>query len=143
MNMTYSHEGLLLTELFEGCRLQSYLDSVGVPTIGYGHTRGVKLGMTITQVQAEQLLQIDVQTAVHAVNVLVSVPLKQHQFDALVDFTFNLGSGSLASSTLLKYLNAGNIQAAALEFPKWDMAGGKHLDGLHRRRLSDQTLFRE
>jgi lysozyme len=101
------------------------------------------LGQSVTQEQAESLLQIDVATAVHAVNTLVKVPLKQHQFDALVDFTFNLGSGSLASSTLLKYINAGNMSAAALEFPKWDMAGGKHLAGLHRRRVAEQTLFTE
>jgi len=91
--MDYSPDGLKLTQSFEGCRLKAYLDSVGVPTIGYGHTHGVTMGMTCTQEQADAWLQEDTQGAVQAVNNLVTVPLTQQQFDALVDFTFNLGAG--------------------------------------------------
>jgi|SRR6185312_1173404 lysozyme len=139
--MEYSPDGLKLTESFEGCRLAAYLDSVGVPTIGYGHTHGVAMGMTCTQEQAEQWLQQDVQVAVQAVNNLVTVPLTQQQFDALVDFTFNLGSGALQHSTLLRLLNSGNYQGAAGEFEKWDKAGGKVLPGLLRRRQAERDMF--
>jgi lysozyme len=139
--MEDSPDGLKLTESFEGCRLAAYLDSVGVPTIGYGHTHGVAMGMTCTQEQAEQWLQQDVQVAVQAVNNLVTVPLTQQQFDALVDFTFNLGTGALQHSTLLRLLNSGNYQGAAGEFEKWDKAGGKVLPGLLRRRQAERDMF--
>jgi lysozyme len=139
--MTYSEEGLQLTEKFEGLRLTAYKDSVGVPTIGYGHTRGVAMGMTCTQEQAEQWLQEDVQIAVDAVNRLVTVELTQNQFDALVDFTFNLGTGSLQNSTLLRLLNASNYTGAANEFERWDKAGGQTLPGLLKRRQAERDLF--
>lgn len=139
--MDYSPDGLKLTESFEGCRLAAYLDSVGVPTIGYGHTHGVTMGMTCTQEQAEQWLQQDVQGAVQAVNKLVTVSLTQQQFDALVDFTFNLGTGALQHSTLLRLLNSGNYQGAAGEFEKWDKAGGEVLPGLLKRRLAERDMF--
>jgi lysozyme len=139
--MEYSPDGLRLTESFEGCRLQAYLDSVGVPTIGYGHTHGVTMGMTCTQEQAQQWLQQDVQIAVQAVNKMATVPLTQQQFDALVDFTFNLGTGSLQHSTLLRLLNAGDYHGAAGEFEKWDKAGGKVLPGLLKRRKAERDMF--
>lgn len=139
--MTYSEDGLHLTEQFEGLRLAAYLDSVGVPTIGYGHTRNVVMGMTCTQEQAEQWLQEDVQIAVDGVNRLVTVELTQNQFDALVDFAFNLGVGNLQHSTLLKLLNTGNYAGAAGEFEKWDKAGGQTLPGLLRRRQAERDLF--
>jgi lysozyme len=139
--MEYSLDGLHLTESFEGCRLDAYLDSVGVPTIGYGHTHGVTLGMTCTQDQAEQWLQQDIQVAAEAVNRMVTVTLTQQEFDALVDFTFNLGTGSLQKSTLLRLLNAGDYKGAATEFDKWDKAGGKVMAGLLRRRQSEEQMF--
>jgi lysozyme len=141
MAMTYSQDGLHLTEQFEGCKLAAYLDSVGVPTIGYGHTRNVALGMTCTQEQAEQWLQEDVQTSADAVNRLVTVELTQQEFDALVDFTFNLGAGNLQHSTLLRLLNSGDYKSAAGEFQKWDKAGGKVLAGLLRRRQAEEDMF--
>jgi lysozyme len=139
--MEYSLDGLHLTESFEGCRLDAYLDSVKVPTIGYGHTHGVTLGMTCTQDQAEQWLQQDIQVAAEAVNRMVTVTLTQQEFDALVDFTFNLGTGSLQKSTLLRLLNAGDYKGAATEFEKWDRAGGKVMAGLLRRRQSEEQMF--
>lgn len=141
MAMTYSQDGMHLTESFESCRLTAYLDSVGVPTIGWGHTSGVKIGMTCTQEQADQWLQEDVQSAVNAVNTMVKVQLTQQEFDALVDFTFNLGSGNLQHSTLLRLLNAGDYSGAAAEFDKWDRAGGQAMAGLLRRRQSEEDLF--
>src|ERR1700740_260318 len=139
--MNYSKNGLHLTEQFEGCKLLAYLDQAGVPTIGYGHTRGVRMGMACTQEQAEAWLLEDAAAAEHAVNSLVSVPLSQDQFDALVDLAFNVGVGNFQRSTLLKVLNSGNFESAALEFEKWNRAGGLVRDGLTRRRLAKKDLF--
>jgi len=141
-NLSYSNEGLALTEQFEGLRLTAYQDSVGVWTIGYGHTGpDVYPGLTITQEQASALLLQDVATAVATVNRLVTVPLTQNQFDALVDFVFNVGSGNFASSTLLRELNAGNTAGAAAQFLVWVYAGGVQVPGLLRRRQAEQALF--
>lgn len=140
-HFTYSQTGLSLTEGFEGLRLEAYQDQVGVWTIGYGHTSGVSPGQTCSQEQAQQWLLEDVQGASFAVNRMVTVQLNQNQFDALVDFTFNLGSGALGGSTLLRLLNAGNTQAAADEFLKWDHAGGVVVAGLTTRRIAEQKLF--
>jgi len=123
-------------------RLTAYQDSVGVWTIGYGHTGSdVRPGLTITQEQASALLQQDVAGAVAAVNRLVTVTLTQNQFDALVDFTFNEGQGNLASSTLLRELNAGNTAGAAAQFLVWVYAGGVQLPGLVKRRQAEAALF--
>ncbi len=141
-NLAYSSKGLALTEQFEGLRLTAYQDSVGVWTIGYGHTGSdVHPGLTITQQQASDLLRKDVASAVATVNRLVSVPLTQNQFDALVDFVFNAGAGNFADSTLLRDLNAGNYAGAAAQFPRWVHAGNQILPGLVTRRNAEQALF--
>ena len=140
--MLYSLSGLQLTESFEGCRTVAYRDSVGVLTIGYGHTGpDVYLGQVITQEQAQALLQQDVQTAVACVNQNVKVPLTQNEFDALVDFTFNEGVNAFKESTLLKDLNVGNYAAAAAQFTLWVNAGGHRLPGLVERRQAEHDLF--
>lgn len=139
--MIYSQSGLQLTEQFEGVRLEAYRDQGGVLTIGYGHTQGVQEGDTCTQQQAEAWLQDDVSAAAAAVNRLVSVELNQGQFDALVDFVFNLGAGAFESSTLLRDLNSNDIDAAAGEFEKWDHCGGVVVAGLLRRRQAEQAEF--
>ena len=139
--MNYSKQGLQLTEKFEGVRLEAYLDQVGVPTIGYGHTRGVKLGDTCTQEQAEQWLLDDVRACELCVNFHVAVPLTQGEFDALVDFCFNLGCGALTGSTLLRKLNSSDFNGAAGEFEKWSHAGGKVVAGLLRRRIEEENEF--
>lgn len=137
-----SQRGLDLIKKFEGLRLKAYRDSVGVWTIGYGHTGPlISEGMTITERHANTLLQQDVSGAERAVNRLVQVPLTQDQFDALVSWTFNLGAGSLERSTMLKQLNAGYYESAAQEMLRWDHAGGKKLVGLTRRRQAERTLF--
>ena len=140
--MKYSKQGIELTEEFEGCKLSAYLDTRGIATIGYGHTVGVKLGMTCTQVQAEQWLAADVAWAESEVNKLVKVPLTQGEFDALVDFTFNCGCGNFEHSTLLRMVNTENMKAAAGEFEKWDKAGGVVGAGLLRRRKAEEKEFR-
>jgi len=147
--MIYSQPGEALTEQFEGCRLAAYQDSAGVWTIGYGHTQGVVEGMTCTEMQAFAWLQEDLLTVEKQINRDITVPLTQgkvpltqEEFDALVDFGFNLGCHALESSTLWKKLNAGDFKGAAAEFPKWDHAGGKEVAGLLRRRLAEQALFK-
>ena len=141
--MIYSKTGLALTERFEGCRLAAYPDTGGVWTIGYGHTHGVHEDMICTREQADAWLREDIQAAADAVNQLLKISLKQSEFDALVDFVFNLGSGTFARSTMLKDLNAGNLAAAALQFPLWDHDAGRVLAGLLHRRLAEEAEFDE
>jgi lysozyme len=140
-NLTYSKNGLALTELFEGDVLTAYQDQKGVWTVGYGHTAGVHPGLKITQAQADAFLLGDVSTAVNCVNDVIEVPLTQAQFDALVDFTFNLGSGNFKGSTLLKDINAGNFPAGIAQFKLWDHCGGVVNDGLLRRRNAEAAEF--
>ena len=140
--MIYSKTGLALTESFESCRLEAYLDQHNIPTIGYGHTGfNVHLGQTCTQIQAEAWLACDIQEASNAVNRLVTVELTQGEFDALVDFTFNLGASRLQESTLLVEINKGDFAAAADQFERWDICDGKVVAGLLRRRIADKELF--
>lgn len=143
-SFTYSGSDLALTEQFEGCRLTAYQDVAGVWTIGYGHTGpDVSPGLTITQTQAAQLLQQDVASAAACVNQAVTVALNQDEFDALVDFVFNVGRGAFLGSTMLRDLNSGDFADAAEQFDKWDHAGGKVVAGLLRRREAEQALFEE
>lgn len=130
-----------LIKRFEGCRLTAYQDVVGVWTIGYGHTLGVKPGDTITLSQAVDLLHADVQGAAIGVSQAVLVPILQCQYDALVSFAFNLGISALRTSTLLRKLNAGDFQGAAAEFIRWDHAGGVEMAGLKARRILECSLF--
>ncbi|WP_435952723.1 lysozyme [Dryocola sp. BD626] len=144
--MKISTDGINLIKQFEGCRLTAYQDSVGVWTIGYGWTqpvdgRPVSKGMAITQQKANELLSEGVVQYENGVTSLVSVPVNQNQFDALVDFAYNLGVNALKGSTLLRKLNASDYAGAANEFPKWNKAGGKELAGLTRRREAEKSLF--
>lgn len=143
-NFTYSGNGLALTEQFEGLRLSAYQDQGGVWTIGYGHTGAdVQPGLTITLAQAQALLASDVAASATFVNQAVTVALVQDEFDALVDFVFNLGCGAFAGSTLLRDLNAGNFAAAAGQFDLWDHVNGQVVAGLLRRRQAEEALFTE
>ena len=139
--MKISQEGLSLIKRFEGCRLKAYHCSANVLTIGYGHTSGVKETDTITQDEADKLLQEDVEQFEKYVDDNVTVELGQSQFDALVAWTFNLGVGNLRSSTLLKVLNNEDYTSVPREMKRWNKAGGKTLDGLIRRREAESLLF--
>jgi lysozyme len=142
-NFTYSPNGLTLTKRFEGLELTAYQDQVGVWTIGYGHTGPtVHGGLTITQTQADQLLESDVSGAVACVNRAVTTAINQNQFDALVDFVINLGCASLLTSMLLRFVNKGDFADAALQFLRWDHAGGVVIPGLLKRRQAEMELFR-
>jgi lysozyme len=139
--VTHGQAAVDLVTQFEGCRLTAYADSGGVLTIGYGHTQGVCPGQTISEEDALLLLNEDLAVADAAVNRLVNVKLAQNQFDALVDFVFNLGEGNLQKSSLLKFLNLGQSLLAAKEFLRWDLIGGVPSAGLLRRRQAEQSLF--
>lgn len=142
--MNISDAGLRLIKQFEGFRGRVYLDVAGKPTIGYGHKLMPHdtFPAGITQQAAEALLERDVQTTEAEVASLVKVQLTQGQVDALVDFTFNLGSGRLAGSTLLRLLNAGEHDAASNELLRWDHADGKPNADLHARRLAELALWK-
>ena len=112
-------------------------------TIGYGHTKGVYEGMTITQEQAEQMLLDELKEYESYVDDLVTVPLNQNQFDALVVWVYNLGPTNFRKSTLLKELNNGNYQAVPIEIKRWNKAGGQVLEGLIKRRKAEANLFSE
>jgi|SRR5215213_4967212 len=131
--MEISDKGLLFTTDFEGLRLEAYKDGGGVPTIGYGHTKNVKMGDKITKYEALKFLREDMKESVDDVNKLVKVPLTQNQFDVLCDFVFNLGEAAFARSTLLRMLNTRNYEGAGYELLRWDHDNGKVVAGLTRR----------
>lgn len=133
--------GVELIKKFEGLRLTAYQDSVGVWTIGYGHTRTAREGMKITEPEAEALLRDDLADAESDVSRMVGVPLNDNQFAALVSFVFNLGGNNFALSTLRKMLNKGLYEGASKQFARWNKAGGKVLPGLSRRRDAERELF--
>lgn len=139
--MNYSKDGMALTEYFEGFRSEAYLDQGGVPTIGFGHTLGVHMGMTCTQEEANAWLLEDVKWAANAVNLYVKVGITQEQFDALTDFCFNVGITNFKNSSMLAYLNTNQLEAAIAEFDKWDHVGGQVVAGLLRRRDAETALF--
>lgn len=149
--MTFSQDCIDLVKASEGCQLRTYLDAVGVPTIGWGHTgKEVKEGLQWTLAQAEAQLAADLQIACEHMLVLVKVSLTQGQCDALTDFTFNMGAGNLKTSSLLRQLNAGNYDAVPQCLYRvdedggqhgWIYAGGKILPGLVTRRQKEIQLW--
>lgn len=139
--MKISPHGLAIIKGAEGLRLEAYLCPAGIPTIGYGSTRGVVLGDTITEDEAEQRLKDDVEEFEGCVADVVTVPLTQGQFDALVSLSFNIGCTRFANSTLVRLLNAGDIDGAAAEFSRWVKSKGQTLPGLVRRRQAERERF--
>lgn len=139
--MKTSPAGRQFIREWEGCRLSAYQDGGGVWTIGVGHTANVISGMRISMDEADMLLATDLQEAERAVNHAVQIQLSPPQFDTLVSFTFNVGSSALCDSTLLKKLNAGDIQGAADEFPRWCHDNGHVVQGLLNRRHAERELF--
>lgn len=153
--MRLSPNGVAVAHYFESCKLTAYPDpgsSDGKPwTIGWGHTGPeVVKGLVWTQAQADAQFLVDVARFERDVTSLVKAPLTQGQFDALVLFAYNVGSDidadtiaeGLGDSTLLRKLNAGDYEGAALEFRKWNKNDGKVMRGLIRRRAAEECLFR-
>jgi len=139
--MNISEEGLALLKKFEGCELKAYQDSVGVWTIGYGHTKEVKEGDQINKDEAEHLLAEEMPEYEGYINNYVDVPLEQNQFDALTCWVYNLGPTNFRNSTLLTVLNQERYTDVPREIKRWNKAGGKVLKGLIRRREAEALLF--
>lgn len=139
--MTASSKGLQLIKDFEGLRLYAYRCPAGVPTIGYGHTKGVRMGQAITEKQADQFLKEDVEPIEKYLND-IGINFRQEQFDALVSWIFNLGAGNFQHSTLFKKICTdapdGEIAEQIL---KWVNSNGKPLLGLKRRRAAEANMF--
>lgn len=139
--MKTSKQGLDLIKRFEGLRLKAYKDQGGLLTIGYGSTRGVTKDLVITAQEAEDRLRDDLSHAEMAVLCQIKVPLTQHQFDALVSFTFNVGAGNLHDSILKKRVNAGDYVHASKWFLPWCKVHGVESEGLMNRRHAEMEFF--
>ncbi len=144
--MQISHMGIQSLKELEGFRAKAYKDTGGVWTIGYGTIKWlgkpVEAGQTITDKEAVLALQADLAWAQTAVNQLVRVPLKQHMFDALVSFVYNIGETAFSKSTMLRLLNEGEYDQAAEQFKRWNQDNGKVIPGLVSRRKVEESLFR-
>lgn len=139
--MKASEELIRKVKEFEGLRLEAYQDAAGVPTIGYGHTKGVRMGDRVTAYWADQLLRKDISQVVSEVMQL-GVVHTQGQLDALVSFAFNLGIGRLIRSTLLQQIReGGSMRQIRKEFMRWVYAGGRRLKGLEKRRQWEAKRF--
>ncbi|WP_455478943.1 lysozyme [Bartonella sp. B23] len=141
-----SKEGLMLIKQWEGLRLQSYQDAIGVWTIGYGHTNAageplVRKGMSITEKEAETILCQDLKQFENTVEQAVAVPLTDEQFSALVSFCYNVGATAFCNSTLLKKLNNSDYESVPTELQRWTKAGGQCLEGLVNRRAAESGLW--
>lgn len=134
---------MTLTESFESSVLKAYCKDDGVWTIGYGHTATVYPSLVITKETADILLQGDISYAENAVNYYVHAVLNQNQFDAIVDFVFNVGRTAFAESHMLLFINRNQFDLAADEFEKWDHIKAKVVAGLLRRRIAERDLFEE
>ena len=138
--------GLALIKQYEGLRLEAYQDSIGIWTIGYGHTAQAGHphpvpGMRITQSEADAILARDLADFERAVDNAVARPPTQSQFDAMVSLCFNIGPGNFARSSVVRCFNLGDESQAAEAFLLWNKAGGKFLPGLARRRAAEKRLF--
>jgi lysozyme len=120
--------------------LKAYDDGVGVWTLCWGHTARITKSSTATPADCDRYLREDLGVAEAAIRRHVKAPISQPIYDALVSWTLNLGSGNLASSTMLRRFNAGQYAAGCAEMLKWDRAGGKVLKGLTRRRQAEYAM---
>jgi len=137
-----TQDGIDLIKRFEGFSSTVYICPAGYPTIGYGHlVRSCESFSEISETEAEELLRRDVESAERAVLRLVNVPLNDSQFDALVSFTFNLGSGAFQRSTLRRKVNRQAHVEVPAQLVRWVWAGGRKLNGLIRRRAVEAKLY--
>lgn len=132
---------------FEGFRESTYLDSAGIPTIGYGTTAAAGLGivpvpgMTISEKQAEQFLIKAIEKFANQIRPHIQRPMTDNQWSAFLSLAYNIGPGAFRRSSVLKFFNAGDEMRAADAFLMWNKAGGQVLRGLQRRRQRERTLF--
>ena len=141
--MKTSNRGLSLIVQFEGFRPDAYLDPVGIPTIGFGFIRGVKMGDKMTLAEARDRLKREIVEYEQGVLAACTRKPNQNQFDAFVCFAFNVGVAGFKKSSVLKAHNRGDYQAAARAFGLWNKAGGKVFTGLTRRRAAEAALYLE
>lgn len=139
--MKVSQGGINLIKSFEGYRSYAYQDIGGVWTIGYGHTKNVQSNDVITEDEADALLLVDIENFEREVNQVVSVPMTQEMFDALVSFTFNIGGTNFRKSTLVKKLNQYDYLGASQEFQRWIYVRSERSQGLINRREKEKLLF--
>lgn len=144
--MKINAAGLDLIKRWEGLRLTAYQDSVGVWTIGYGHTAEAgppapKAGMKITEKEAADILARDLGQYERAVTKAVSIVPSANQFAAMVSLCYNIGPANFAKSSVVRLLNVGQPREAADAFLLWNKAGGKVLKGLTARREDEKKLF--
>jgi lysozyme len=140
--MKISEEGKCLIKKFEGCELKAYRCPAGKLTIGFGHVKGVKEGDEWSQSHAEHMLDVELEEYEGYVNDMVTAPLSQSQFDALVAWIYNLGPSNFKKSTLLKVLNEEEYDQVPREIKRWNKANGKVINGLIRRREAEARLFK-
>ena len=139
--MKTSPKGIALIKEFEGLRLKAYKCPGGVWTIGYAHTAGVKPGMVITEKQAEEYLKADLIAFEKYLNGL-GLALNQNQFDALISFIYNIGTGNFTSSTLLRKIRLNPQDNSIMDdFLRWVYSKVRVLPGLKRRRLAEMKLY--
>lgn len=139
-SLSLSAAALVGIATHEGYVGQAYQDIVGVWSIGFGTTEGVKPNQTITPVQAISRALTDAQKFEGALKQCVTVPLHQHEYDAYVSLSYNIGSGAFCRSTLVKKLNAGDYDGSCKEILRWNRAGGKEVRGLTIRRQQEYVL---
>lgn len=139
--MNISQEGIDFIKEWEGLRLEAYEDVAGILTIGHGHTSGVKAGDKISAVTAEQYLREDILTAERCVSLEVTKKVSQKQFDAMVSFTFNLGTDVFRNSWVLKFTNERKCELVREQFMRFVYAGGEKIDGLINRREAEADLY--
>lgn len=143
--MEMNAQGLAILKSCESCKLTAYQDKGGTWTIGWGRTRDVSPGMTCTQEEADSWLMAEIAAVSAVVEKLVTVPLNENQFSALVDFAYNEGTGTLAGSSILRLLNAGQYATAATHLELYDkihVNGEKVAElGLAKRRAMEKALF--
>lgn len=139
--MRINDAGLSLIKSFESLRLSAYQDEGGVWTIGYGSTDHVRPGMRITLNAALDLLEYKLEQCEEHVERCLSVPVSENEFSALVSICYNIGNAAFERSTLLRLLNLGEKQLAALEFLRWVRIKGKKSNGLYKRRKAEMALF--
>lgn len=125
---------------YEGYHPTAYRDPVGIATICYGHTATVRMGQTLSRAECEQLLQADLGHAFRVVDRSAQIDLSEPTHAALASFVYNVGEGSFGRSTLLRKLNAGDLRGACHELSRWVYAKGRKLNGLVKRRATEQEL---
>lgn len=140
--MNINSKGLALIQAYEGCRLTAYRCPAGILTIGYGSTREVREGQTITQEQADDLLRDDLTFFEnHMTKALEGIEYTSNQFSACVSLMYNIGVAAFLKSSVLRRMKDGDFAGAADAFLMWNKAGGRELAGLTRRRKAERKLF--